>query len=111
MKLLVAFVHLEDLAAATEALRRANFRFTVLQSTSGLLSEPSRTFLVGLGEDRLEECLDVFREHCSGRHVGAPGSLLEGLSIAPDEFAAHHTPVMVEVGGAVAFLLDAEQVL
>lgn len=38
-------------------------------------------------------------------------SRLEGLSIAPDGFAEHRVPVMVEGGGAVAFLLHAEKVL
>ena len=111
MKLLVIFVHDRDAPRAAEALVRENFRFTLLNSTSGLLREATQTFLIGTEEERVESCLQIFRQHCDARRVGAPGSILEGVPIREGEFTDVRTPITVEVGGAVAFAVDTERLL
>lgn len=111
MKFLIAFVHEEDIDADADALREEGFHFTTLDSTGGFLREDSGTFLLGLGEDRVEDCLDILRSRCKSRVVGAPGSFLEGQRVKEDEYIEKYKPATVEVGGAVASVLDAEQVL
>jgi hypothetical protein len=51
------------------------------------------------------------RTHCETRTVGAPGSIMEGEEIEGDEYIEKYEPATVEVGGAVAFVLDAERAL
>ena len=111
MKFLVAFVHEADIEPAADALRDEDFRFTVLESKGGFLREESGTFLMGVDEERMEACLDVLRTHCKSRTVGAPGSFREGERVAEDDYIEKYQPMTVEVGGAVAFALDAEKVL
>ena len=111
MKFLVVFVHEQDSESAADALRDEGFRFTVLESEGGFLRQPSKTFLMGVQEERVEECLDVFRTHCETRTEGAPGSILEGERVEGDEYIEKYQPATVEVGGAVAFMLNAERVL
>ena len=111
VKFLVVFVHIEDVPDASAALRRHRFRFTMLHSTSGYLQEESRTFLVGLPAERLNECLEIFKEKCESRLVGAPGSLLEGQPVPQEGVPESIRPVAVEIGGAVGFVIEAERVL
>lgn len=106
MKFLVVFIHEEDAEPTAKILLGEGFRFTVLESTSGLLRAQTRTFLIGLEEERVEACLDAFRGVCRERRVGAPLSLLAGVEIEPGEFNPRHDPVTVRVGGAVGFLLE-----
>ena len=61
MKFLVVFVHEEDAPGVTLALRKEGFRFTVIESTSGFLGQESRTFLVGVQEEQVEECLEKIK--------------------------------------------------
>lgn len=111
MRFLVVFVHEEDVSAAADALREHDFQFTMLNSTSGYLRNSSCTFLLGVAEEQLEECLEIFRAHCKSRMVGAPGSFMEGKRVEEGQYIAKYEPATVEVGGAVAFVLDAEQML
>ncbi len=115
MKLLVVFVHNEeDAAAAAEALREQGFRFTTLHSSGGFLRGNSYTFLIGVAEEQREACLEVFRQRCKSRHVGAPGSVLDGERMDEEKYERYNErirPLTVEVGGAVAFAVDAGRVL
>jgi uncharacterized protein YaaQ len=111
MKFLIAFVHEEDVEPAAEALRDEGFRFTALESSGGFLRNESGTFLLGLSEERLDECLDLLRERCKSRIVGAPGSFLEGRRVKEEDYIEKYQPATAEVGGAAAFVLDAERLL
>lgn len=108
MKLLVVFVHTEHVQATTKSLVEAGFRFTLVESTSGLLQSETKTFLIGVAADQIDACAEIFRLHCREREIGVPGSLLAGVEIEPGEFNVRHRPVSVRVGGAVGFVLDVE---
>jgi uncharacterized protein YaaQ len=110
MKLLVAFVHPEDVQKPAAEFVERHIHFTILDSTSGLLREPTKTLLIGIPEERLEECLEVLRRTCNERQVGAPATILSGLEVRPGEFDIRHRPITVRVGGAVGFVLDVDQI-
>lgn len=109
MKFLVVFIHDDDATATARALVREDFRFTRVASTSGLLEKSTDTFLLGVEEERVEECIEVFRANCHERQVAAPGSLLEGKEIDPERLGMKHRPVSFEMGGATGFVLEAEE--
>ena len=111
MKLLVIFVHEEDVPATAEELRNQRLQFTMLHSTSGFLGDDSRTFLLGLEDEQVDTCKEVFTRHCRARQVGAPGSFLAGQVIAKGEYMEKLHPVMVEIGGATGFMIDVERVI
>ncbi|CAN5319174.1 hypothetical protein BH20GEM2_BH20GEM2_02320 [soil metagenome] len=108
LKLLVVFVHPEHVAATTKSLVEEGFRFTQVESTSGLLQSETKTFLIGIEADQLDLCTEIFRRHCREREIGVPGSLLAGIEIEPGEFNIRHRPVTVGVGGAVGFVVDVD---
>lgn len=108
LKLLVVFVHPEHVASTSKSLVEEGFRFTLVESTSGLLQSETKTFLIGVPEDRLELCAEIFQRHCREREIGVPGSLLAGVEIQAGEFNVRHRPVAVRVGGAVGFVVDVE---
>lgn len=108
MKLLVVFVHPEHVESTTKSLVDAGVRFTLVESTSGLLRNETKTFLIGVDEAEVETCTEIFRRHCREREIGVPGSLLAGQVIQPGEFNVRHRPISVRVGGAVGFIVDVE---
>lgn len=110
MKLLVVFVHVEDAPDVAVALRSEGFGFTMLESTSGFLGQESRTFLVGLEKGRLDACLEVFSRTCTDRWASAESARADAERGEQDRSDAT-SPSQVEVGGAVAFVLEADRLL
>ncbi|MFB6347371.1 MAG: cyclic-di-AMP receptor [bacterium] len=112
MKLLGMFVHEEDHEPVAHSLSEEKVQFTMISSISGLSRKELRTFLIILEEDRIDAVVEVFREHCSEREVGAPGSMVEGLEL--EEFEKVKTgsdPVTIQTGGATGFVLTVDQFL
>lgn len=105
MKLVITIIHDRDKQKAAEALLRSNFKFTKLASTGGFLREGNVTFLIGIEATRMDELVDVIRDSCKTRDQYA-------AFIPPDAGAVGvfmPSPVKVQVGGAVLFVVDVER--
>ncbi len=104
MKLLVAIVQDADASRLSKALSKAGYSATKLASTGSFLREGNTTFLIGVEDQELAEVRGTIAEHCRTRTRLLTPSV--PLSQAPDPFLAQ--ALEVQVGGAVVFVLEAE---
>jgi uncharacterized protein YaaQ len=105
MKLIVAVIHDRDQKRTSEALLKAEYRFTKIASTGGFLREGNITILIGAEANEVETVLGIINESCKTRE--------QYVNVLPPEATPVGTfmanPVKVEVGGAVAFVVDVER--
>jgi uncharacterized protein YaaQ len=105
MKLVVAVIHDRDQKRTTDSLREAGFRFTRIASTGGFLREGNVTVLIGAEEDEVDRLLGILDTSCRTRE--------QYVNVLPPEATPVGTflanPVKVQVGGAIAFVLDVER--
>lgn len=104
MKLVIAIVQDQDLYLLREDLAKNNFRMTKLSSSGGFLKIGNSTLLIGVEEERLDECLKIIEEDCKSREADA--SVLN-VTLPTDAYMPY--PVGVTIGGATVFVLDVEQ--
>lgn len=71
---------------------------------------PPQSILVPVGDGPHNELAVAF-VHEADVQDAAPGSIMEGEEVEGDEYIEKYAPATVEVGGAVAFVLDAKRVL
>lgn len=104
MKLLFAIVQNDDQKALTNALVERSISVTRIASTGGFLRGGNTTLMIGVEADRLDETLDIIKEHSSRRQiVTVPAT---GIPHNIDSVAM---PMTVTVGGATVFVLDVAQ--
>ncbi|HXA27451.1 MAG TPA: cyclic-di-AMP receptor [Candidatus Angelobacter sp.] len=105
MKLVVAIVHSDDAGPCTSALTDAGFEVTRLNTSGGFLQRGNATLLVGVGDEHVDEVIDILREKARDRseYLNPIPPMAE-----PAEFFVPF-PVEVQVGGAIVFVLDVER--
>jgi uncharacterized protein YaaQ len=105
MKLVMSIVHNDDANRLVDALTGAGYRATTISTTGGFLRQGNATVLVGTEDERVPHVLQLVEEHCHTRQqfvnplppVAEPGEMY-----IP-------SPVEVEVGGSVVFVLEVVQ--
>jgi len=105
VKLIIAVVHEGDRQAVNDALIAQQFPFTNIASTGGFLREGNATFLMGVQDEDVERVLGVIADNSKAReqHVNVFPPTVEAMG------ACVPTPVQVEVGGAVCFVVPVER--
>ena len=101
MKLLFAIVQNDDQKALTYALIDKNISVTRIASTGGFLRGGNSTLMIGVEADRLEETLEIIREHSRRRQV-----VTVPVAGIPHNIDSAAMPMNVTVGGATVFILD-----
>ncbi len=105
MKLVIAVVHDRDRGRITESLLRAGLKFTKIGSTGGFLREGNVTLLIGVEENGVDRVLGIIGEASKTRK--------QFVNVLPPDAGPVGTfipsPVEVEVGGAVTFVVDVER--
>jgi uncharacterized protein YaaQ len=105
MKLIVAVIHDRDQKRTSDSLLRAGFKFTKIASTGGFLREGNVTMLIGAAADEVENVLQILNDSSRMRE--------QYVNVLPPEASPVGTfltsPVKVQVGGAIAFVLDVER--
>jgi uncharacterized protein YaaQ len=105
MKLVVAVIHDRDQRRTSDGLLRAGFKFTKVASTGGFLREGNLTLLIGAEDDEVDTLVEVVRESCKTRE--------QFVNVLPPEATPVGTfltsPVRVQVGGAIVFVMDVER--
>ena len=107
MKLIFAVIRDKDANDAVDELIQRHIGVTKLASTGGFLRDGNTTLMIGTGEERVEEVLEVLGQTCAKRsqiEVVAPHST-GGVPV----WNMGYAPVTVEVGGATVFVLDVER--
>ncbi len=105
MKLITAIVNKDDAYSVQTSLTSGGFQVTRLATTGGFLQAGNVTFISGVEDDKVEEALEIIREHSCKRQqiVPATTSYASGIS--------NSYPVEVTVGGATVFVQDVENFL
>src|SRR6478672_11476642 len=102
MKLIVAVIHDRDQKRTSDTLLRAGFKFTKIASTGGFLREGNVTMLIGAQADQVDGVLQIINDSSRARE--------QYVNVLPPEASPAGTfltsPVKVQVGGAIAFVLD-----
>lgn len=104
MKLIVAVVNKDDSSSLTVKLNKAGFMSTKLSTTGGFLKAGNVTLLMGVDDEKVEECLSIMEECCSKR--------TQMVSTASGNYAEQFftsLPVEITVGGATVFIVDVER--
>ncbi|MCX7924614.1 MAG: cyclic-di-AMP receptor [Fimbriimonadales bacterium] len=105
MKLIIAVIHNRDKGRVVDALLESQFKFTQVASTGGFLREGNTTLLIGVEDSQLEELLRLLESNCRTRE--------QYVNPMPPDAAPIGTflptPIAVEVGGAVVFVLNVER--
>lgn len=103
MKLVIAIVNREDANTVTHNLTRQGFYSTKLASSGGFLMAGNITLLVGVTEEKVQDVIDIIREHSHSRKQLIPASNDMGINYIST------LPVEVTVGGATVFVVDVER--
>ena len=103
MKLILAIINRDDANAVTQNLTKRGFSSTRLSTTGGFLLASNVTILVGVDEDKVQDVIDVIKEHSHSRTQMSPASPEVGHGYYPA------MPVEVTVGGATIFVVDIER--
>lgn len=105
MKLAVCIVHNRDKGRVNQELLKAGFKFTVIGSTGGFLQEGNTTMLIGVEDEELPSLRELIQANCQTREQLV--SVMPFEAGPPAGFLA--SPVKVPVGGAVMFVLNADE--
>jgi len=103
MKLILAIVNRDDVNAVTQNLTKRGFSSTRLATTGGFLMAGNVTILVGVDAEKVQEVIDVIREHSHSRKQMIPTNTEMNYGYYPA------MPVEVTVGGATIFVVDIER--
>lgn len=102
-KLVIAFVHRDDVGRVVAALRDSELRFTELRSEGGFLRSGNATLMIGVEDDQLPLAMSVIERNCQRRTEQVPVELLGGVDAA-------WLPTEVTHGGATVFVLPVEEI-
>ena len=103
MKLVVAIVSRDDANSVTQSLTKQGFYSTRLASSGGFLLAGNVTLLIGVAEEKVQQVIDIIREHSHSRKQMIPAASEPGMNYIPN------MPVEVTVGGATVFVVDVER--
>lgn len=104
MKLLIAIVQDNDVNLLMDDLVENKFSVTKLATTGGFLREGNTTLLLGVDENKVDECLELIERNCKKRNTTTSftSSSVQGPMV-------QSFPVEIEVGGATVFILNVDQ--
>ncbi|MEP6755935.1 MAG: cyclic-di-AMP receptor [Chthonomonadales bacterium] len=105
MKLIITIIHDRDKHKIMESLLNGGFRYTQMGSTGGFLREGNVTLMIGVDDEQVDPCLKVISDSCHARE--------QYVNVMPPDAtpigAFMSTPIKVQVGGAVTFVLNVER--
>ena len=106
MKLIIAIAQERDKRRLFDRFTVEDIKFTVMHSTGGFLRQGNFTVIIGVEADKVEAVMHIFRDCCKTLEevVNVPG---EVAALITRSFAVQ--PIKAKVGGAVAFVIDAER--
>lgn len=107
MKLVIAFVHADDVGALFTKLQRANIPTTALESRGGFLRRENSTVLTAVEEPEVERVLSILRETCKPRVERVDTTFASGSM----ESVGLPATTEIPVGGATVLILDVSRVV
>ncbi|NOK60354.1 MAG: hypothetical protein GFH27_549281n253 [Chloroflexi bacterium AL-W] len=107
MKLVIAVIQKQDVGELVKELNMHSYQATQICSEGGFLRESNITLLILVEDYAVDRLIRLIREHCytRTRHVSPLPPVVESGEFYPP------TPIEVQVGGAVVFVLKTDYVL
>jgi uncharacterized protein YaaQ len=102
-RLVILVVSGSQADALMRRLRQERFYFTVIDSTGGMLQEPTVCLLLGFSQGRLPALLEIVRQNCQPRTLYVPAQMR-----MPGDMG-NLPMVEAQVGGALVYSLNVEQ--
>ena len=100
MKMITAIVNGKDATDVGHALTQNGYMFTKPITTGGFLKANNATLLIGTDDDKVDDVLDIIRQHCAVRKEVVP-------VIGDVNYSTFNScTVEVPVGGATVFVTD-----
>ena len=105
MKLLICVVNSDDAHPLIDALMHDGHGATMISTTGGFLREGNATLLIGVADEEVGDVLKTVKESCHTRtqYVNPLPPMVESGELYMP------TPIEVQVGGAVVFILNVER--
>jgi len=103
MKLITAVVNKDDSMSVQSGLTSRGFQITRIATTGGFLLSGNVTFLIGVGDDLVDEVIGIISELSSQRRQLVPPVSAYGSGVE----TAY--PIEVVAGGATVFVQDVER--
>ncbi|MDD6468222.1 MAG: cyclic-di-AMP receptor [Erysipelotrichaceae bacterium] len=103
MKLLIAIVSNDDSSAVINSLMKSKYSVTKLSTTGGFLRAGNTTLLVGVEDEKVDDCVSIIGSESCRRTEMVPAT----ASFDIGRYTSF--PVEVQVGGATIFVLNIEQ--
>ncbi len=103
MKLIYAIINNDDSHSVSTALTKNGYTATKLASTGGFLMAGNTTFLICSENDKVDDIIEIIREHSHKRKQFVPSAATYGVG------SYTSFPVEVSVGGATIFVTDIER--
>ncbi|MDJ0755268.1 MAG: cyclic-di-AMP receptor [Ardenticatenaceae bacterium] len=100
-KMVMAVIPRDEATRVVEALVDTGLTATTVESRGGVLRQAQHILYIAVNELQLEEVLTLIKENC--RHEAA-------VSGEPEAFTIGSRAVTAELGGAVVFVWDLEQI-
>lgn len=110
MKLIMAIVNKSDSKILIKSLMSQGFQVTKLASSGGFLKAGNITFLCGVNNEMVDQCLSLIEKTCkakvySHKNITPEGSFMQEKSITQGNIM----PTEIVFGGATVFVLNIEQ--
>ncbi len=106
MKLLIVIVQDSDVNLLMDDLVEQKFSVTKLATTGGFLREGNTTLLIGVEDDKVDECISLISGSCKRRQTT---TTITNTNEQGPMFQSF--PIEIEVGGATIFVLNVDQFL
>lgn len=105
MKLIVSIVNSDDARGLTDALMQKGYRATTIGTTGGFLRQGNATILIGTEDEKVSDVMEIIRNNCRTRsqYVNPLPPIMESGELYMP------SPVEVQVGGAVVFVLGIDR--
>src|SRR4051812_41572161 len=104
MRLVVAIIQDYDTDRLLRALSEASIGATRIASTGGFLRMGNTTVLIGVAEERVDECLNILRTWCHWRAERPDPETVDRLGLLDAGSVSE-----VALGGAVVFVMPVER--
>ena len=103
MKMIMAVVPANSADSVLDALVNAGFTATYAETHGGMLQQSQFSLFIAVQKEQLNDVLDIIRSNCRTRVELSPSDKKTRRAIGMP-------PVTADLGGAVVFVWDLEQI-
>jgi uncharacterized protein YaaQ len=103
MKMVMAVVPSSNAEDVLDALVNHGYTATYAQTKGGMLRQSQYSLFIAVNSEKLHEVLDIIKNSCRTQ-------VKMSTLLADDEESMGTSPVMADLGGAIAFVWDIDQI-